>query len=184
MAIKRVEKRDGHTEAYKTHKLERSIKHALQHANSFDPDRAYAIALEVTEYLKSQNKQTIPAHEIHTAVMHILDLDEPAIFSHTYSLAPMKNKATPLSMVIKRNGSTEPFQPEKIFKTIKRAFAPNHIPSGKQAELLMHKTIQQLEQADQQTTLRTETIQATICEILMKHGLFDIERSYRSYKYL
>jgi len=184
MAVARVQKNSGYIQKFSLAKLKNSIRRALKHTDIYDEDRVLRIAKEVRQYLDTQGKKQISSKEIRAAVKHIMDQDEPKKLVSSYELSTLHLEKTRIIQVLKRNGTQETFEPIKLFKSIKKSFSDNGKENVKFAEELTKETIKMLENKTNETIIPVELIRKTVHDLLKKHGLHDIERSYLLHKYL
>src|SRR3989344_4928061 len=135
--IRFVRKQSGHEEQFRITKLENSIRSALHHAN-LDGDRlARRIAHEATVFLEGKGVgRVVGSGEIEQAVLHVFREERMGGAAKAYELVSLHLPNIRLTTVMKRGGGTEPFHPQKLFKSIKKAFGHAGINGGKIAEEL------------------------------------------------
>ena len=183
--IRLVRKQSGHEEQFRISKLATSISSALRHADMDGKGLGNRIAHEAKEFLEGKGAGgTVGSSEIEQAVLHVLREEGMGKAATFYELVSLHLPSLRIKSVLKRGGGSELFHPQKLFKSIRKAFADSGLTGGKISEELTHKTIDILEAEHDGKPIPTREIKRTVAHLLKERGLNQVEKMYLVHKYL
>ncbi len=183
--IRYVRKHSGHEQRFALEKLERSIFLALHHIDRGDRTLARRIGKKTQEYLEKKGMGTVVGtNEIEQTVLHLLQEEGLREAAQSYELVSLHLPKMRLTKVVKRHGGTEPFHPQKLFKSLKKAFADTGITGGKIAEELTKKAIGILEAEHGSKPVPVRDVKRVAAHLLAERGFSQVEKRYILHKYL
>ncbi len=182
MALKWVEKNNGHIEKFNKSKLAKSIYFSMHHIGKGSKELAHELASEVPVFLSESG--VVASSKIREAVLHILrsrDLKEEA---SSYELTSLHMVGVGIKEVRKRDGGLQEFHPNKIFKSVRRACLDAGIIGGKLSEEITKEVIRKLSLEHKDGQVSTHTIKKAVAHALKDAGFEAVERKYLIHRYV
>lgn len=184
MNIDYVKKNSGYIQKFNLKKLERSIAHALHHADMEYKKLSERLAHETLEHLEGYGKKIVYADTIRNSVLHVMKQDKLDHAAESYELVSLHLSSKKVHEVVKRGGGTEKFHPHKLFKSIKKSFTHAGVDGAKMAETVTKKAITEIEKQYNGKSVPSEAIKKITAAILKNDGFDKAERMYILHKYL
>ncbi len=175
--IEQVVKRNGVTVRFQKNKLVSSLKKAFSHSG-LNPHRHAVVILDITKKIRQTGPTTAPVIQIRSLVASELKKHALAKVIEHYELVFLHLPETKLKNVLKRNGSTENFDPKKLFKSLRKAFSQTGLHDEKLCEKITRETAQRLENRFGSQTVPVESIRDTANEALVQHRLVTVAKAY------
>src|SRR3989338_8905858 len=139
--MEQVRKRSGRVEKFSRRKLLESLHAALHWAGISDMELEEKLTADVVYQLK---RKTVSREDIRSAVCASLKKEKHHQACDFYSLVWLHAKPVKIRSVIKRHGSRERFSPEKLFKSVQKAFKHSRMNDGKLLELVVRDALAML----------------------------------------
>ncbi len=182
--IKSVIKRDGTTQKFKRHYLERSVHRAMVAAKFADGEFAKAYAGEVIRELEKSRKEVVKVEKIKSAVCLVLKKHNMKKACDEYMFVWLHLKPVNLTKVMKRDGSIEKFHIEKLFKSIHKSIMHTGINDSKLAHKITKQVITILEKRFDGKTIPIENIKETVEFVLVKAKHPGAAKKYILHRYM
>jgi transcriptional regulator NrdR family protein len=180
--IERIKKRNGKVEKFSRHKLLRSVQISLQSAGTDYAKIEEKIA--DTAIAKLGRKRTVDTEDIRDAVCYALKRHNRHEACDFYSLVWLHAKPVKIKYVLKRHGRKEKFSIEKLFRSVKKAFAGAHVKDGRVLQFVMKDVINLLNKQPTNKVMQTAEIRDLVEYVLVKRGLDNVARHYIMYRYM
>src|SRR3989338_9390453 len=172
---KSVKKRDGHVVKFNRDKIETSIGRSMHHAGEYNEDMASHLADEVAASLRGE---TISSTMIRESITRMLTEHGLAKTAKYYNKSFMTFKGLKIKRVVKRDGSTEAFDPYKIFTSMHKAFIHSKTKDGTVCERITKEVVGLLNKKYGSKPIPVEQIKDHIEYVLIKRKLGKVAKYY------
>ena len=185
MAIKKIKKRDGTIEKFDKKKLTKSIASACHQAN-FKLCPPEVLADDILKELEKKKKDLITVEDVRSTACSVFKKNDMTGVCDTYMFVWLHSKKPKIQKVEKRDGAIEPFNSEKIFKSIQKSLHQSHIKDGKFAEKMTKEVIGILDKrfGKSKNSVPVWDIKDVIEFVLVKNKVPKVAKKYILYRYM
>ncbi len=183
--IKKIRKRDGTIEKFEKKKLTKSIAKACHQAN-FKLCPPEVLADDVLKALEKKKKDLVSVEDVRSSVCSVFKENNMIRVCDTYMFVWLHSKKSKIKKVEKRDGTTEDFNSEKIFKSIQKSLHQSHIKDGNFAEKMTKEVILILDKrfGKSKKPVPVWDIKEVIEFVFVKNKLPGVAKKYILYRYM
>ncbi len=178
----KVKKHSGKVEEFSRHKLLRSIHISMHRIGISDKRLEEKITDGVIKDLK--RKKTVDTEHIRSAVCTVLRRNKHHEVCDFYALVWLHAKPVKIRSIIKRSGRKEKFSPEKLFKSVQKAFKQAHTHDGLLLESVTREIIYKLGRRYKNKDANATDIRDFVEYVLIKRKLGNVAKHYIMHRYM
>lgn len=180
--IQKVIKRNGRVEKFSRRKLLKSIHISMHRIGIDDKHLEEKITDGIVHHLR--RKKIVDTEGIRSAVCTVLKRKKHHEVCDFYSLVWLHTKPVKIKNVIKRDGRKQKFSPEKLFKSIQKAFAHEHIHDGLLLESVTREAIYKLGKRYKSKDVTTQEVRDFVEYVLLRRKLTKVAKQYIIHRYM
>lgn len=162
--------------------IEASIAVVMHHLRRHDPREFRMLTEEVC--MELHDVKTVSTERIRSAVLRVLGRHNLHDAMRYYEFVFLHIPPSKIRKVVKRDGTTEEFDPHKIYKAIRKALFDSDVKDGRVAERLAREVVDILNKKYPRGVVPVETIKEDVEYVLVKHRLPHVAKSYMLYRYM
>lgn len=175
-----VRKKDGRLQKFDRRKLLGSLVHSM-HMTGF---RKTELAPKITDdAIRGLKKSVASSVDISNAVCSSLKKNRHHDLCDAYSLVWLHAKPSKIRYVIKKHGGREKFSPEKLFKSVQKAFKNSYSEELRMLQTVVNEILALLNKKHAGKSVSHEEIHDIVEYVLIKKKLAKIAQHYIMYKY-